>query len=74
MGFWNGKDMEDACSELTRVPATIWHQQREACEALLAKDFRAFCIGSALVVGAISAWKTMDYFTLRLILRKSNQM
>jgi hypothetical protein len=72
MGFWNGKDMEDACSELTRIPATVWHHQREACEALLAKDFRAFCIGSFLIVGAVSAWKALDYCTLKLVLNSKS--
>ena len=68
MGFWHGKDAADACSELTRVPATVWHQQEAACDALLSKDFTAFCIGLGLVVGGVTAWRLMDICAWRAIL------
>ena len=69
MGFWNGREAEEACSELTRVPAQIWHQQQDACKALLAKDFTAFCIGGGLILAAVVSWKCMDVLAWRLILR-----
>ncbi len=68
MGFWNGREIEEACSELTRVPASVWLAQKEACESLLMKDFRAFCIGCGLVGGCLTVWKCMDVLAWRAIL------
>jgi hypothetical protein len=68
MGFWNGREIEEACSELTRVPATVWISQKEACQSLLMKDFTAFCIGCSLVSGCLVIWKIVDVLAWRAIL------
>jgi hypothetical protein len=69
MGFWNGRDVAEACSEITRVPAAVWIKQHEACENLLNKDFNATMIGAGVIFGCISLWKCMDVLAWRAILR-----
>ena len=69
MGFWNGREIEEACSELTRVPAAVWVNQHEACENLLKKDFHATLIGAGIVLGCVGLWKCMDVIAWRAILR-----
>jgi hypothetical protein len=68
LGFWNGKDSADACSEITRVPAEVWKIQNEACQALLGKDFTAFCIGAGLFCSSIFLWKYSEVLMWRAIL------
>jgi hypothetical protein len=70
LGFWNGKDYQDACSEITRVPAEVWKVQHEACKKLLDKDFTAFCIGLALLSSCVMAWKYSEVVMWRAILHK----
>jgi hypothetical protein len=70
LGFWNGKDHQDACSEITRVPAEVWKVQQEACKKLLDKDFTAFCIGLALLSSCVMVWKYSEVLMWRAILHK----
>lgn len=70
LGFWNGKDSADACSEITRVPAEIWRVQDQACTNLLGKDFTAFCIGLGLLCGSVFLCKYTEVLMWRAILHK----
>jgi hypothetical protein len=72
LGFWNGKDFQDACSEITRVPAEVWKIQHEACETLLNKDFRAFCIGVGLLLSTVALFKYSEVLMWRAILHKKH--
>ena len=72
LGFWNGKDPQDACSEITRVPAEVWKIQHEACRALLGKDFTAFCIGLGLCASAITLYKYSEVLVWRAILHRKH--
>jgi hypothetical protein len=75
LGFWNGRDASDACSEITRVPAEVWKVQHEACQALLGKDFTAFCIGLGLLCTSVGLWKYSEVLMWRAILdRKKIQI
>jgi len=60
-GFWNGVESSDACSELTKVPSTVWVQQHQACSDLLNKEFVAYGIGAALITGVLVTWKLTNY-------------
>jgi len=59
-GFWHGASPHEACATLTRVDSDVWEREHEACENLLARDFRAACIGVGLVACGIVVWKAMD--------------
>ena len=60
LGFWHGTSPHEACASLTRVESDVWERESQACDNLLARDFRAACIGFGLVVSAVVAWKAMD--------------
>jgi hypothetical protein len=70
LGFWNGKDSADACSEITRVPAEVWRIQDQACTNLLGKDFTAFCIGLSLLCSGVFLCKYTEVLMWRAILYK----
>ena len=72
LGFWNGKDPQDACSEITRVPAEVWKVQHEACTALLGKDFTAFCIAMGMGVSFLALYKYSEVLMWRAILHKKH--
>ncbi len=70
LGLWNGVAHADACSELTRVPSSVWVQQQAACDELLHRDFRAFLIGCSLIGSAVVAWKALDACVWSCALRR----
>ncbi len=59
-GFWHGTSPHEACATLTRVDSNVWERESEACDNLLARDFRAACIGVGMVVSGLVVWKLMD--------------
>jgi len=70
LGFWHGTSPHEACATLTRVDAEVWQRETEACNQLLARDFRAACIGVGLVCLAVVGFKTMDAFMWSCALRQ----
>ena len=70
LGFWHGTSPHEACASLTRVDSDVWERESQACDNLLARDFRAACIGFGLVVSAVVAWKAMDACTWSCALRQ----
>lgn len=60
LGFWHGTSAHEACATLTRVDSDVWERESAACDELLSKDFRAACIGVALIGGGLFVWKLMD--------------
>ena len=60
LGFWHGASSHEACATLTRVDSDVWEREYEACDNLLARDFRAACIGVGLVACGIVVWKALD--------------
>jgi len=55
-----GADEKEVCASMTRVPADTWGREASACSHLLARDFKSFSIGAALVASAFAVWKSID--------------
>lgn len=60
LGLWHGTAPQEACATLTRVPSDIWEREENACNELLARDFRAACIGVGLIGAFVVLWKSVD--------------
>jgi hypothetical protein len=60
-GFWNGIQSQDACSELTKVPSSVWVAQTQACSDLLDREFVAYGIGFALAAGLFFTYKLTNF-------------
>jgi len=61
LGFWNGIQSQDACSELTKVPSSVWVAQHEACADLLDREFVAYGIGFGLALGLFFTYKLTNF-------------
>lgn len=70
LGFWNGISKSEACAELTRVPNEIWKKEFDACDDLLYRDFKAYCIGAGIITGVIFLWKGLDALIWSCTIRK----
>lgn len=70
LGLWHGASQHEACATLTRVDADVWKREEDACEQLLARDFRAACIGVGLITGLLVVWKALDACMLSCAFRQ----
>jgi hypothetical protein len=50
-GFWNGQDLPDICTQLSKgVPGRLWLEKPEECDLLINKQVVALCIGIWMVL------------------------
>jgi hypothetical protein len=64
-GGWEGLPLEDICSQMTLVSASIWTQQLDNCKDLIERKFQTYLItvGSAAYLYLIL--KVFSYIWLR---------
>ena len=44
VGFWNGKNVYDICSQKTNIKSEFWKDHHDECINLISKDFYSFVI------------------------------
>lgn len=54
-GFWEGKESEGICSQLSNVPASFWADHRTECETLIERKLDSIVVATSvsLYVGVV---------------------
>lgn len=57
VGFWENKDFDEICSELTRVSNQHWQHAADECRALIYQRFASFLVMFYVTVYFMVFWK-----------------
>ena len=64
-GGWEGILLEDICSQLTTVPASIWRDQLSNCQDLVERKFQTFLVTISILSYCFVLYKVVAYLWFR---------